>query len=76
MLASILGLPIVNPSWVEACVDAKARLPLSGEHVLQEARAPCRAFRGKRVSVCGKPVREVFAALLQYAGEPTQQIPL
>lgn len=69
LMALILGLPLLKPSWVTACQAERQRLAMDDpEHVWLGPAACCTALRSKRVLIPREAQRQKLALLLELCG--------
>lgn len=68
MLALILGLPVVRPSWVDACEAGNARQPYAKHFASRRPGKPWMGLRGKRAYIHGRERMLPVKTLLKFAG--------
>ncbi len=67
LLASILGRPVVNPSWIEACQSGVEEVHMR-DHLWQKLDKCWLAFSGLTVYIHGTALQRRIKTLLLYAG--------
>jgi hypothetical protein len=68
MLAFILGLPVVRPSWVDDCKYKATRVAYAPHYAWGQERGPWTGLRGLTAYVhCSDMLRKI-KSLLEHAG--------
>lgn len=68
LLASVLGLPVVKPSWLDECQTKQAVVSMDSHLTLKKRGQPWKKFEGLTACICGLPLQGKIKALLQFAG--------
>lgn len=69
LLAWILGLPVVCPSWLEACQLRQRAVSMDGHYTWQKPGEPWQGLKDRLIYIHGANLQRQISSLLQFAGK-------